>query len=81
VLCSAFPVLPQVYCHVIHVSSRVLKFENFDAETLALLCYVLLENHPLFEGNNNFINSQIFRRVVKFGKYAIQNFKQVLYLP
>jgi len=34
---------------------------------LALLRYVLSENHPSFEGNNNFVNSQIFGRVVKFG--------------
>jgi ribosomal protein L31 len=31
------------------------------------LRYVLSENHPSFEGKNTFINSHIFRRVVKFG--------------
>jgi len=62
------------------VSSRVTKFENSDVETLAFLWYVLFENHPPFEGNNNFVSSQIFRRVVKFGKCASQNFKQVSYL-
>jgi hypothetical protein len=36
---------------------------------------------PPLEGNNIFIKSQIFRRVVKFGKCAIQNFKQVSFLP
>ena len=45
-------VLPQVYFHVICVSSRVTKFENFDAETLAFFWYVLFENHPSLEGNN-----------------------------
>jgi len=74
-------VLPQVYFHVIRVSSRVTKFENFDVKTFAFLWYVLFEDHPPFEGNNNFVNSQIFRRVVKFGKCASQNFKQVSYLP
>jgi ribosomal protein L31 len=79
VLCCALSVPPQVYFHVIHVSSQVTKFENVDAETLAFLWYVLFENHPAFEGNNKFVNSQIFGRVVKFGKCAIQNFKQVSY--
>jgi len=55
----------------------VTKFENFDAETLAFLWYVLFENHPPFKENNNFANSQIFRRIVKFGKCAIQNFIRV----
>ena len=64
-------ILPQVYFHVIRVSSQVTKFENFDAEMLALLWYVLFENHPFFEGNSNFVNCQIFGRVVKFGKCAI----------
>ena len=36
---------------------------------------------PPFEGNNNFVKSQIFRRILKFGKCAIQNFRQVSYLP
>ena len=42
VLCCALSVLPQVYVHVIRVSSRVTKIENFDAETLAffLVCTV-----------------------------------------
>jgi len=68
VLFSALPVLPLVYFHIICVFSRVTKFENFDTETLVFLWYVLFENHPPFEGNNNFINSQIFRRVVEFAK-------------
>jgi hypothetical protein len=38
---------------------------------LAFLWYVLAENHPPSEGNNNFANMQIFRGVVKFGKRAI----------
>ena len=80
-LCYALSFPPQVYFHVIHVCSRVTKLENFDAETLVFLWYVLFENHPPFEGKSNFVNSQIFRRVVKFGKCAIQNFKQVSYLP
>jgi len=80
-LCCVLSVLPQAYFHVIRVSSRVTKFENFDAKTLVFLWYVLFENHPLIEGNNNFINCQTFRRVVKFVKCASQNFKQVSYLP
>ena len=47
------------------------KVENFDAETLAVFWYGLIENHPSLEGNNNFVNSQIFGRVVKSGKCAI----------
>ena len=73
VLCA---VLSQVYFHVIRVSSQVTKFENSDVETLAFLLYVLFENHPPFEGNKNFVNSQVFRRVVKSGKCASQNFKR-----
>jgi hypothetical protein len=38
---------------------------------LAFLWYVLAENHPSFEGNNNFAKRHIFLRVVKFGKCAI----------
>ena len=79
--CAVCYLPPEVYFHVIRVSSRVTKFENFDAEILVFLWYVQFENHPLFEGNNNFINSQIFRRVVKFEKCASKNFKQVSYLP
>jgi len=71
VLCCALSVLPQVYFHVIRVSSQVTKFEHFDAETLAFFWYVLFENHPPFEGNNNFVNSHMFGRVVKFGKCVI----------
>jgi len=71
-LCHALSVLPQVYFHVTLVSSRFTKFENFDAETLAFFFwYVLFENFPSLEGNNNFVNSQIFGRVVKFGKCGI----------
>jgi hypothetical protein len=33
--------------------------------------YILFEYHPSFEGNNNIVNSQIFEKVVKFGKCAI----------
>ena len=74
VLCCVLSVLSQVYFHVIRLSSRVTKFENFDVETLVFLRHVLFENRPPFEGNNSF-KSQIFRRVVKFGKCAIQNFQ------
>jgi hypothetical protein len=51
------------YFHVIRVYSQRTKFENFDPKTLACLWHVLFENHPPLEGNNNFVNSQIFRRV------------------
>jgi len=70
-LCCALSVLPQVYFHVKRLSSQVTKFENFDAETLAFFWYVLFENHPSLEGNNNFVNSQIIGRVVTFGKCGI----------
>ena len=77
VRCLSFP----RYTFMSRVSSRITKFENFDAKMLVFLWYVLFENHPLFEGNNNFVKSQIFRRVVKFGKCVSKNLKQVLYLP
>jgi len=38
---------------------------------LAFFWYVLFENHPSLEGKNNFINSQIIGRAVKFGKCDI----------
>jgi ribosomal protein L31 len=38
---------------------------------LAFLWYVLAENHPSFEGKNNFVKRQIFGRVVKFEICAI----------
>jgi hypothetical protein len=53
------------------VSIQVAQLENVDAETLAFLCYVQFENYPFFEGNNYFVNSQIFGRVIKFGNCAI----------
>jgi len=59
-LCSALSVLPQVHFHVIRASNQVTKFENFDAEMLAFFWYVLFENHPSLEGNNNFVNNQSF---------------------
>jgi len=70
-LCRALSVLPQVYFHVIRASSCVTKIEKFDAEMLAFFWYVLFENHPSLEGNNNFVNSLIFGRVAKFGKCGI----------
>ena len=48
-------------------SVNLQSLKNFDAKMLAFIRYVLSENHPSFEGNNNFVNSQIFGRVVKFG--------------
>jgi len=71
VLCCVLSILLQVYFRVVHISIRVTKFENFDAEMLLFLWYVLFENHPSFEGNNNFFDSQIFGIVVKYGKCAI----------
>jgi len=57
------------------------QFEKFDAETLAFLWYVLFQNHPPLERKKNiFVNSQIFGRVVKFGKCGRLNFKLVSYL-
>jgi len=79
VLCCALSIVPQVYFHVICVSGRVTKFKNFDAELLAFLWYVLFGNHPSFEGNKDFVNNQIFRRAVKFGK--CKKIKQSLYRP
>jgi len=81
VLCCALSVLPQEFFRVIGVSCPVTLFEHFDAETLAFFCYVMFENHPPFEGNNKFVNCQIFGRVVKYGKCVIYEFKQVSYPP
>ena len=69
VLCAVCPSPSIISCHTCIQS--VTKFENFDAETLAFFWYVLFENHSSLEGNNNFINSQIFGRVLKFGKCGI----------
>jgi len=55
----------------------VTKFEYFYAATFSFLWYVLFEYLPSFKEYNNFANSQIFRRIVKFGKCAIQNFIRV----
>jgi len=78
-LSRAVPCTGILSCHP--CIQLVIEFENFDSETLAFLWYVLFENHPSLKGKNNLINSQIFGRVVKFGKCDIQNIKQVLYLP
>jgi len=77
--CTVNPSPGILSCHPCIQST--IRFENFDSETLAFLWYVLFENHPSLKGNNNLINSQIFGRVVKFGKCSIQNIKQVSYLP
>ena len=53
------------------VSSRVTNFGIFDAGTLAFFWYVLFQSHPSLEGNNKFVNSQIFGRVIRFGKCGI----------
>ena len=63
-LCSALSVSAQINCHVIRVSSLVTEFVNFDPETLVFLGYVLSENDPSFELNNNFVYGQMFIRVV-----------------
>jgi len=65
--CLSFPRYTFMSC----VSIQVAQLENVDAETLAFLCYVQFENYPFFEGNNYFVNSQIFGRVIKFGNCAI----------
>jgi hypothetical protein len=57
-------ILPQIYFHVVFVSSWITEFENIYAETFAVLWYVMFQNHPPLEGNNNFVNGEIFRRVV-----------------
>ena len=36
------------------------------------LSYEVFENHPSLEGNNNFVKSQIFGRVVKLEKCHLQ---------
>ena len=65
-LCGALSDSAQINCHVIRVSSLVTQFVNFDPDTLVFLGYVLSENDPSFEFNNNFVYGQMFRRVVKF---------------
>ena len=70
VLCAVCPFSGILSCHTcIQSSHKVWKFSCRNA-CVSLVC-------TPFEGNNKFVNSQIFRRVVKFGKYASQNFKQV----
>jgi hypothetical protein len=56
----------QIKCHVIHISSLVTQFVNYDPETLVFLGYVLSENDPSIELNNNLVYGQMFGRVVKF---------------
>ena len=64
---GALSISAQINCHVIRVSSLVTQFVNFDPEMLVCtVLYVLLENDPSFELNNNFVYSQMFGRVVKF---------------
>jgi len=71
---------PSIFsCHTCIQSSH--KVWKFWCRNAAFFWYVLFENRPSLEGNNNFVNFQIFGRVVKFGKYGIYNFKQVSYLP
>jgi len=53
------------------VSNRVTNFGIFDAGTLAFFWYVLFQSHPSLEGNNKFVNSQIFGSVIIFGKCGI----------
>jgi hypothetical protein len=69
-LCCELSVLAHVHFHVLCVFSRVTRFENFYAETLTFLCYILFESHPPVVRNN-------FRKCWKFGKVVIYNFKQV----
>jgi len=63
---GALSVSDQISCHVIRVYSLVIQFANFDPKTLVFLGYVLSENDPSFELNNNFVYGQMFGRVVKF---------------
>jgi len=63
---GALSVSAQIYIHFIRVSSLVTQFVNFDPETFVFLGYVLSENDPSFELNNNFGYGQMFRRAVKF---------------
>ena len=57
--CMLF-VSTQINCHVIRVSNLVTQFVNFDPKTFVFLGYVLSENDPSFELNNNFIYGQMF---------------------
>jgi len=52
---SALSVSAQTKCHVIRVFSFVTQFVNFDLETLVFLGYVLSENDPSIELNNNLV--------------------------
>ena len=65
-LCIALSVSAQINCHVMRVSSLITQFVNFDPEMSVFLGYVLSENDPSFELNNNFVYGQMFQRVVKF---------------
>jgi hypothetical protein len=69
VRCFVCPSSGILSCHTrSQLSHKVWKFL---CQNASVLWYVLFENHPPSEGNNNFFNSQIFGRVVKFGKCAI----------
>jgi len=65
-LCSALSVSAQINCHIIRVSSLITQFVNFDPEMFVFLGYVLSENDPSFDLDNNFVYSQMFGRAVKF---------------
>ena len=63
---SALSVSAQINCHLTRVSSLVTQFVNFDPETFVFRGYVLSENDPSFELNNNFVYGQMFERAEKF---------------
>ena len=78
---SALFVSAQINCHIISVPSLVTQFVNFDPKTFVFLGYILSENDPSFELNNNFVYGQMFRRAVKFLKFLVQNFKNIPLFP
>jgi hypothetical protein len=66
IVCPSPGILSRHTCN--QLSHNVWKFL---CQNACVFWYVLFKNHPPSEGNNNFVNSQIFRRVLKFGKCAI----------
>jgi hypothetical protein len=60
-----------INCHIIRACSLYTWFVNFVAKTFVFLGYVLSEDVPSFEQNNNFIYNQMFRRAVKFWKCLV----------
>jgi hypothetical protein len=67
--CSVCPSPSILSCHTCIQLSQKVCILGWWYDCMAWC--VLFESHPPFERSNCFSNSQIFRRVVKFGKLAV----------